>query len=92
MFLGCLENTTVPQHLPGHLWAKGKSAAPKPPGAVLWRKRGQWRVGSLERKREPWLRIGTSGGRVVRPYVQQSVKRIGEVSPSSQLCGLSNES
>ena len=27
MFLGCPENTTVPQHLPGHLWAKGKSAA-----------------------------------------------------------------
>jgi len=41
MFLGCPENITVSQHLPGHLWAKGKSAAPKPPGAVLWRKRGQ---------------------------------------------------
>ena len=69
-FLGCPENTTVPQHLPGHLWTKEKSAAPKPPGAVLWRKRGQWRVESLGRKREPWLRIGTSGGRVVRPYAQ----------------------
>ena len=79
MFLGCLENTTVPQHLPGHLWAKGKLAAPKLPGAVLWRKRGQWRVGSLGRKREPWLRIGTSGGRVVWPYAQRSAKRIGEV-------------
>ena len=75
-----LENITVPQHLPGHLWAKGKSAATKPPGAVLWRKRGQWRVGSLGRKREPWLRIAwTSGGRVVRPYAQQSARRIGEV-------------
>ena len=51
----------------------------KPPGAVLWRKRGQWRVGSLGRKREPWLRIRTSGGRVVWPYAQQSAKRIGEV-------------
>ena len=77
--LRCLENTTVPQHLPGHLWAKGKSAAPKPPAAVLWRKRRQWWVGSLGRKREPWLRIGTSGGRVVRPYAQLSARRIGEV-------------
>ena len=79
MFLGCPVNTTVPQHLPGHLWAKGKLAAPKPPGAVLWRKRGQWRAGSLGRKRDPWLMIGTSGRRVVQPYVQQSTKRIGEV-------------
>ena len=69
----------MPQHLPGHPWAKGKLAATKPPGAVLWRKREQWRVGSLGRKREPWLRIGTSRGRVVRPYAQLSAKRIGEV-------------
>ena len=67
------------QHLPGHLWAKGKLAAPKPPGAILLKKRGQWQAGSLGRKREPWQRIGTSGRRVVRPYAQQSAKRIGEV-------------
>ena len=77
-FLGCPENTTVPQQLSGRQWAIGKSAAPKPPGAELWRKRGQWRAGSLGRKRELWLRIGTSGRRVVRPYAQQSAKRIGE--------------
>ena len=62
-----------------HLWAKGKSAASKPPGAVLWRKRGQWRAESLGRKREPWLKIGKSGRRVVQPYAQQSAKGIGEV-------------
>ena len=38
------------RHLPGHLWAKGKSAATKPSGAVLWRKRGQRRAGSLAGK------------------------------------------
>ena len=48
-------------------------------GAAPWRKRGQWRAGSLGRKWEPWLRIGTSGRRVLRPYAQQSAKRIGEV-------------
>ena len=79
MFLGCPENATVPQHLLGYLWAKGKSAASKPPGAVLWRKRGQWRAESLGRKREPWLKIGKSGRRVVQPYAQQSAKGIGEV-------------
>ena len=69
----------MPQHLlPGHLWAKRKVAAPKPPGTILWRKRGQWRTGSLGRKGVPWLRIGTSERRVVQPYVQQSAKRIGE--------------
>ena len=60
-------------------WAKGKSAAPKQPGAtnqtgtaVL----GQWRAGSAGRKQAPWLR---TGGGVVRPYAQQSAKTIGEV-------------
>ena len=52
MFLGCPEDTE-PQHLPEHLWAKGKSAAPKQPGAILWTKRGQWWAGTLGRKREP---------------------------------------
>ena len=41
---------------------------------------GQWRTGSLRRKREPCLGpVGTSRRRVVRPYAQQSAKRIGEV-------------
>ena len=79
MFLGCPENTTVPKHLPGHPRVKGKSAALKPPGAILWKKRGQWQAGSHGRKGMPWLGIGTSEKRVVRPYAQQSAKRIGEV-------------
>ena len=53
--------------------------------ATTTNKQGQWRIGSLGRMREPWLRIGTSGGRVVRPYAQQSAKRIGEVVTTNKL-------
>ena len=69
----------MPQHSPGHLLAKGKSATPKQPGAVMWRKRGQWQAGSPGKKRELWLRTGASQRGVVWPYAQQSMKKIGEV-------------
>ena len=52
MFLGCPENNTVPRHLPVHLLAKGKSAAPRPPGAVVWK---SWEeVRALSKGRDKW--------------------------------------
>ena len=60
----------MPQYSPGHLWAKGKSAAPKQPGAILWRKGGQRQAGGPG-KREFWLSERGEG--------QQNVKKIGEV-------------
>ena len=65
-FSGCPENITVPQHSLGHLWAKGKSAASKKPGSVLWIKREQWRAGSPERKRDLLLRL----------YAQNNAKKM----------------
>ena len=54
--------------------------------ALTWTPMGKRKVGrpkttwrrSMEKERT-WLRIGTSGGTLVRPYAQQGAKRIGEL-------------
>ena len=58
-----------------------KSGASKQPGAILWRKRGKWRAGSLGRasKNSGQEQEQISGRGAVRPYAQQGAKKTGEV-------------
>ena len=79
-YAACRRDVIVSQHCLGPLMESEKLGGIEQLGAGWWKRREQRRDGGRGTKRELEQEIGQVGGKVWRPYTQQTAKRRGEVT------------